>query len=401
MQAGGFKLGLQGQKQLGMGHTGVGFVQDAATLYFNPAGLSFIGSQFCGGANALFPNTSFLDKNTNTITNASSQVFSPFALYGNYKINHRFSFGLGAYTPFGSGVLYPKEWTGRYILTNINMQNVYIQPTLAILLAKNFSIGGGFVYSIGNVILEKDIPLQNSTNNEPAHAKLDGKAKGIGYNLGAYYKGEKFAFGLAYHSKVTMKVNDGKATFSNIPSSLSANFPQKNSFKTQLPLPSELSLGASYKISNRFVTALDFNYTFWKSFDSLGFDYGINSSSLPDSKSPRLYKNSISFKVGVQYDATKNTTIRFGGFCDQTPVKSGYVNPELPDNNKIGLTCGATFRIWERCHIDCSLLYENVFKREQKNIETNLEGTYHTKVLAPGVGITYLFQKRTYKRKRY
>ncbi|HMN32975.1 MAG TPA: outer membrane protein transport protein, partial [Chitinophagaceae bacterium] len=138
-----------------------------------------------------------------------------------------------------------------------------------------------------------------------------------------------------------------------------------------------------------------------KAFDTLGFDYGVNTTSLSDTKSPRLYENAYSLKAGIQYNATKNTTIRVGGFYDQTPVKDGYVSPELPDNNKMGLTCGATFRIWERCHIDCSLLYENVFKRTQKNLETQLEGTFHTKVIAPGVGITYLFQKRTYKRKRY
>ncbi len=399
--AGGFKLGLQGQKQLGMGHTGVGFVQDAATIYFNPAGMSFIGSQFCGGFNALIPNTSYFDLNTNLVTNTATQVFTPFALYGNAKINNRFSLGIGAYTPFGSGVLYPKEWIGRYILTSIDMQNIYIQPSLAIKLSNNFSVGGGFVYSKGSVTLERDLPIQSANNQSQPHAVLNGKASGIGYNLGAYFKGHKVALGIAYHSKVNMQVKNGTARFLNIPNSLSQNFPEKNTFTTKLPLPSELAIGASYKLSKRTIAALDFNYTFWKSFDSLGFDYGVNTASLSDTKSPKLYKNAYSFKVGIQYDATKNTTLRLGGFCDQTPVKDGYVSPELPDNNKMGLTCGATFRVWERCHIDCSLLYENVFKRTQKNLETQLEGTYHTKVLAPGIGITYLFQKRTYKRKRY
>ncbi|KXK42154.1 MAG: outer membrane protein transport protein [Chitinophagaceae bacterium] len=399
--AGGFKLGLQGQKQLGMGHTGVGFAQDAAIIYFNPAGMSFVGSQFCGGVNALFPNTSYFDISTNNVTKATSQVFTPFALYGNIKINKTFNFGMAAYTPFGSGVLYPKEWIGRYILTSIDLQSVYLQPTLSIKLTNNFSIGGGFVYSIGNVNIEKDLPIQSATQDFQAHAKLNGKANGIGYNVGAYLNTKKAAFGIAYHSRVNMEVKDGKANFTNIPASLSANFPSTNTFKSKLPLPSEIAIGASYNLSKRTTAAFDFNYTFWKAFDTLGYDYGVNTTSLSDTKSPRLYENAYSLKAGIQYDATKNTTIRVGGFYDQTPVKDGYVSPELPDNNKMGLTCGATFRIWERCHIDCSLLYENVFKRTQKNLETQLEGTFHTKVIAPGVGITYLFQKRTYKRKRY
>ena len=41
LYAGGFQLNLQGSRQLGMGHTGTGLVYDAATLFFNPGGMSF------------------------------------------------------------------------------------------------------------------------------------------------------------------------------------------------------------------------------------------------------------------------------------------------------------------------------------------------------------------------
>jgi len=399
--AGGFKLGLQGQKQLGMGHTGVGFAQDATTLYFNPAGLSFVSPQLNVGLFALIPNTSFLDKNTNSITHAVSQVFTPFSAYGNIKLTKKINFGFGAYTPFGSGLLYPYEWTGRYILHSINLQTIFLQPTLSYRISDAFSIGAGFVYGFGHVTLEKDLPIQSAVTNDIAHAKLNGKGSGIGFNAGAYYKGEKVHLGLTYHSKVVMKVKNGDAIFTNIPSSTSSNFPTGNTFNASLPLPSEIAAGTSFKISKKTRVALDLNYTFWQSFDSLGFDYKMNTAALSDAKSPRLYKNAVSVKLGLQHEATKNMIIRVGGFYDQTPVQDGYVEPELPDNNKIGLTCGATFKIYERCHIDCSLLYENVAKRSQRNHETGLEGTFQTKVIAPGVGITYLLQKRTYKRKRY
>jgi long-chain fatty acid transport protein len=400
-KAGGFKIGLQGQKQAGMGHAGVGFAQDAATIYFNPAGMSFVGSQFNGGFFALMPSTSFLDKNTNTITEAVNQVFTPFAAYGNFKLSKRVNFGMGAYTPFGSGVLYPHDWTGRYILHSIDLQTVFLQPTLSLRISDKFSIGGGFVYSFGKVTLEKDLPLQSMANAEMPHAMLDGKGKGTGYNLGAYIKGDKVNFGITYHSRVTMKVNDGSAVFYNIPTSLAGNFPAGNTFNASLPLPSELAIGSSFKISKRTRAAIDLNYTFWKSFDSLGFDYKINTAALSDAKSPRLYENAYSIKAGLQHNATKNTTLRLGAWYDQTPVKDGYVAPELPDNNKVGLTCGATFKIYERFHIDCSIVYESIAKRTQINKETGLNGTFQTRVIAPGVGITYLFQKRTYKRKRY
>ena len=401
LQAGGFKIGLQGQKQLGMGHTGVGFAQDAATIYFNPAGMSFVSSQLNGSLFALVPNTSFLDKNTNTITNSVAQVFTPFSVFGQIKLSSRINFGIGAYTPFGSGVLYPSDWTGRYILNKIELQTVFIQPTLSLRLSKHLSLGAGFIYSVGHVEINKDLPIQSNATSYTGNANLYGKAKGVGMNAGLYIKTDKINLGVAYHSKVNMKVDKGQATFTNIPTALASSFPANNTFTSTLALPSELAIGTSFHLSRRTVMALDFNYTYWKSYDSLGFDYAENTSTLTDAKSARLYKNAYAFRAGLQYNASKKTIFRVGAFYDKTPIKDGYVSPELPDNDKIGVSAGLTFNVWERCHIDFSFLYENVKSRTQKNIESGLDGTFKTKAIAPGVGVSYLLQKRKIKIKRY
>lgn len=392
--AGGFKIGLQGQKQIGMAHTGVGFAQDAATIYFNPAGMSFVGSQLNLSGNALIPSTSFLDSKTNLITNATTQVFTPFSFYGNFKLSKRVNFGLGVYTPFGSGVSYPTDWSGRYILNKIQLQNVFIQPTLSIRLTEHLSIGGGVALSQGNVILEKDLPLVSDSGKNVAHAKLDGKAKGIGFNVGAYYKAsDRMSWGVTYHSKVVMKVDKGNATFTNIPAALASSFPEANTFTTELPLPSEWAFGFSYRLTHRLMLAVDANFTQWKSFDSLGFDYGVNSASLTDSKSPRLYKNTSCVRVGLQLKANRNLTFRSGVFYDQTPIKNGYVSPDLPDNDKIGVTGGMSAKLDDHFSLDLSVLYENVIAREQTNIESGLSGTFQTHAISVGAGLNYKFGK--------
>ena len=123
-----------------MAHTGIGLAQDAATLYFNPAGLSFVGNQVNVGVSGIMPRVQFLDANTNISTYADNQFFTPFSLYANYHLgNSPITLGLGIYTPFGSGVKYPTNWTGRYVLTNINLQAVYFQPTAAFKISDNIS----------------------------------------------------------------------------------------------------------------------------------------------------------------------------------------------------------------------------------------------------------------------
>ncbi len=396
--AGGFKIGLQGQKQIGMAHVGIGLVQDAATVYFNPAGLSFIDNQVNAGVSIIVPRTQFLDANTNISTYAVNQAFSPFSLYASYALpNTPLSVGLGIYTPFGSGIKYPTNWTGRFVLTDISLQAVYFQPTIAYKVSDNLSLGAGFVYSSGGVILEKQIPLQSAGAGAEAGAALDGHANGWGYNLGAYFKaGENFSGGITYHSRVDMKVDDGTASFTNIPTGLAGSFPN-TTFDTELPLPSELGVGVAYKLNKDLLLAVDMNYTFWNSFQSLGFDYQDNTDKLTDDVSPRNYENALAVRAGMQWCPTKRLALRTGIFYDQTPVQDEYVNPELPDNDKLGVTLGFSYWLEDRFSIDASLMYEDVARRKTLNTETQIHGTYGTKAIIPGIGLNYLFGKKVEK----
>lgn len=396
-QAGGFKVGLQGQKQIGMAHIGIGFAQDASVIYFNPAAMPFVENQIGFGISALVPRTQFLDARTNISYNAVNQTFTPFSLYANYKIkNTPLNVGLGIYTPFGSGIRYQNDWTGRFVLTNIELQTVFFQPTVACKISDNFSLAASAIYAAGNMLLEKNIPLQ--TPNQEGHAALSGKADGWGFSVASFFKLNKaFSGGITYHSKVRMRVDHGSAQFSNIPGSLSSSFPN-TTFSSELPLPSELGMGFAHKLHKDFTLALDLNYTFWNSYKYLQFDYADNTSVLTDDPSFRNYENAFAIRFGGQYEVNSRFSLRAGAFYDQTPVQNGYVAPELPDNDKTGFSLGTTIWLENRISLDASLMYEDVARRSDTNIESNLAGTYKTKVIIPGIGINYLFNKKVQNR---
>jgi long-chain fatty acid transport protein len=391
--AGGFKIGLQGQKQIGMGHVGVGLALDASSVYFNPGALAFTPNNFTFGVTALIPHTQYLDSSTQIKTNTINQTFTPFELYASYGITKKIVAGIGIYTPFGSGVSYPTGWTGRAVLNKISLQAIYFQPTISYKISNHFSAGIGFVYSTGNVELSKDIPLQTIGDTAWGNANLIGNASGMGFNTGLYFTKNKLSAGLVYHSKVAMSVTKGNATFTHIPYTAAAYFPN-TTFTTSLPLPSEISIGAAYKLNTKLQLAADINYTFWQSFDSLGFNYATNTLKLTDDKSARLYKNAMAIRLGTQYFYNYKTTMRAGVFYDATPTQVGYVSPELPDANKMGLTAGVSYKITNALSIDASLLLENVQARGGKNIESNLTGTFATKAVGFGVGASYNFNKQ-------
>jgi long-chain fatty acid transport protein len=386
----GFQVNLQGQKQQGMGGAGTAFMQDASALFFNPGGSSFVhDNSIIAGVTPTFARGAFLDATSNVVSRTNSPVSTPFAAYGLFEIkdSSKLKIGLAIYTPFGSTVQWEDGWTGRFALTRLELRAIFFQPTVSYRINNKLGIGAGFVYANGKVNLQKDIPIIDASGNY-AHAELNGKASGFGFNAGVYFEPIKqLNIGLTYRSKVDMAVNDGDATFT-VPSAVATNFPN-GKFKSKLPLPSVTTLGFGLKATDKLNFALDINYVGWKAYDTLSFDYENNTTSLIDTKSARMYKNTFAFRGGAQYQIDSHFAARLGLAYGITPVQNGYVTPETPDANRINYTAGIGYQT-KHLKIDASFLFTHL-KRTDTNTETNLSGTFKTNVIAPGISIGYKF----------
>jgi long-chain fatty acid transport protein len=80
--------------------------------------------------------------------------------------------------------------------------------------------------------------------------------------------------------------------------------------------------------------------------------------------------------------------VRLGGGYGFSPVQNGYVTPETPDKNRAYYTFGWTYRFGENFSMDVSVYYTQI-KRGDRNLETNLAGTFTTKAIAPGFSLVY------------
>ena len=391
MSSQGFQVNLQGQKQQGMGGAGTALMQDAASLFFNPGGASFVhGNSVNLGVTPTIARGAYMDAATNQISRTNSPISTPFAAYGLFELkdSSKLKLGLAVYTPFGSTVQWEDNWTGRFALTRLELRAIFYQPTVSYRINDKIGIGAGFVYASGKVNLQKDIPVIDQNGNY-GHAELNGKASGYGFNAGIYFKPiEKLSIGLTYRSKIDMKVNNGQATF-KVPASLAVNFPD-GKFSSSLPLPNVTTLGFAYNINSKLDVALDINYVGWKAYDTLSFDYENNTTSLIDTKSARMYKNTFAFRGGAQYKINTNFSARFGLAYGITPVQNGYVTPETPDANRINYTAGIGYELGKHLKIDASFLFTHL-ERKDTNLETNLSGTFKTNVCAPGISIGYKF----------
>ena len=404
--ASGYQVLLQGNRQTGIGNNGVSLSPDSYSIFFNPGSLGMMSyNQVTVGSNLIFShNVYWNSEQTNSTYKASTDnpVGTPFHFYGVWGASPSLKFGLGVYTPYGSGVDWGSNWKGEHILQSISLRAIYLQPTASYKLNEFISIGGGFVYAIGNVNLTRGLPLYGD-NIDPS-VELDGSASGIGYNVGLFIKaGNKINIGANYRSKVEMEVTDGDATF-NVPSSLSGLFPD-NKFNATLPLPSVASLGVTYKPNEKYSISTEVNYVGWNAYDSLQFDFKNNTPQIEDSSSPRKYENSWIFKIGAEYFILPQLAVRAGAYYDQTPVQPGYMTPETPDANRLGLTGGLGFRINPNFNIDLSFLFIRGEERTQTlndaleagtvNPDTGeqdvLPGTYQINAFIPGLSVSYNF----------
>lgn len=300
----------------------------------------------------------------------------------------KFIIGLGMYVPFGSTIAYEDDWKGQYLLREMSLKTIFIQPTVAYSVSDKLGIGAGFVLATGEFGLRRGVPVQDSTGGY-GEANLSGAAIGFGFNAGIHWQpNTKWALGLSYRSDVAAKVDEGNAEFDVAPS-LEEYFPSTK-FKAQISLPSVTNLGATYTHENLILSA-EINYIGWKVYDSLVFDFEQNTDKLEDLRSPRHYENSFIFRLGGGYMINESMMVRGGAYYDMTPVQNGYLTPETPDANKIGLTAGFSYTFKNNLALHSALLYIDGAEREDTNLESTFSGTWKARAWSAGIGINYSF----------
>ena len=249
--AGGFRVSLQGVRQLAMAHTSA-HTEDASVTFFNPAGMSFIPAKLsiAAGGFAAKSEVTFQNLSTYESTTTDSPFGTPIYAAVAYKVLDNVSVGFSFSTPFGSTIQWPEEWEGREMVQMMELKGLYFQPMISVKLAPWVSVGGSYIYAKGLVNWDKAVTQLGGTMNIK-----DEKGKGHGFGLGFYLQpSDKLDVSLAYRSPVDMKASNGTATFKTSQALfplLGLNASGQDNFTATLPLVSEYTLGATYRVTPR------------------------------------------------------------------------------------------------------------------------------------------------------
>ena len=391
--AGGFQVNLQGQKQTGMGHVGTGLVLGASSAFFNPGGFAFVDSNHISlGASFIISDMQYLEPYPGTYTTQTiPKIGTPFTIYSAFRIDKlpKLNFGLAVYTPFGSSIQYEDEWKGQFVLREMALRTIYIQPTIGWQVNERIGVGIGYIYGIGSFSLRKGIPAADQ-QGEYGEGLLTGNTNAHGLNVGIHCKlTEQLSFGLNFRPGTKVKEDKGLAEFT-VPAALEEYFPS-TTFSTSITLPSVVSLGWGYQWNEKTLLGLDVNFVMWSAYDTLSFDFHTNTEKLEDIHSPREYNDSYIVRLGGQHILNEKLVLRAGAYYDITPVQDGYITPETPDANKFGLTLGASYSVAKNFNVDVSFLYVEGAKRTDINLETEFGGTWKARAYIPGIALQYNF----------
>ena len=395
--AGGYRVSLQGQRGLAMGHTGVAVVNNAELAFFNPAGLVFLENKINAsvGVSAVFSDVVWQNDEFGQMARTDSPVGTPFYAYFSYKLNEKLSLGLAAYTPYGSTVEWEKDWPGSHLVNDIELAAIYVQALASYKITDNLAVGGGLIYVSGSVNFNRNLnrtlsDLEGNRSNVTIDAS---NVSAFGWSAGVMWSPvDSLRVGVNYRSEILVEAEDGDADFENVPNSPLAPF-SDTQFDATLPLPAELSVGVSYQLNEQWLFAFDYNRTFWGVYESLDLDFA--NPNIPDSVNPREYEDSSNYRFGLQYTANETFTLRAGYYFDGSPVQEGFFAPETPRNDSNNFTGGLSVNITDTVAIDAAFLYSR-FKEIDASYDSYtengqsvpFEGTYKSSAFVPGLGVT-------------
>ncbi|MHA6696641.1 OmpP1/FadL family transporter [Chryseobacterium sp. A321] len=391
--AGGFRVSLQGVKQLAMAHTSA-HVEDASVAFFNPAGIAFIPSKLsvaAGGFGAI-SSVTYQNPNTHESFETDNPIGTPIYAAVAYKPIENLSIGFSFTTPFGSTINWGEEWAGREIVQKMSLKAMFFQPMVAVKLAPWASVGVSYIHATGEVDWDKAVTQLGGSLNIN-----DKKAKGSGYSLGFYLRPtDKLDLSIAYRGPVDMKAENGTATFDISPAlypNLGLNANGEDQFQATLPLVDEYTIGATYQATEKWKISADFNYTGWDKYSSLTLDFanapvGNQPNDPTVLTTPKNFHNTKTFRIGTEYKFNPMIAARAGWYWDEAPYTDENFIPETPSFDSHVFTAGLGLK-FGGLGVDLAGAMSFPKSRVFDNPNTHFAGQAKAKTYYFGLGLNY------------
>jgi len=398
----GFGVYEQGACMMGRGGAGVADpCPDGSGIFFNPAALSLDAKVITFGGVVINPKGSFTDtSNTSmkgTVSTLNNKYYPVPNIYMSLPFAKKYAFGVGVFAPYGLTTDWPVKSQGRYVGYKSVLQGLYIQPTFAVKLHENMSVGVGVDVTYLNVELNKRADLSTemlpngatfaalgvAAGTDFADIQLKGHTLSYGYHVGAVFKvNDRFSIGLRYLGSQKVDVTEGMINTTQIPAVKPDGTPytmpialpgipvgtpmdalvasqfasggrlSDQTAMTMVPMPAQFVAGVAIKASRTVKLFFDYQFTNWSAFDTLKID-----GQYLDSEIPENYRNVNGFRMGTEIGLREKSQFRAGLNVHGPAAPDQTVTPNLPEGSRRELTLGFGSSLSKALRLDLSYMY--------------------------------------------
>jgi long-chain fatty acid transport protein len=423
----------QSAAAMGQAAAVVAQASEPSALFYNPAAACLLpGTQMDVTLNGLVQQSTFIpieeDTQPDRASTSASEAPIPIpAFHLTHQANDRFMLGLGINTPYGSATDWSSTWDGRYYAGYTGLKSVYAAPTLGYRLTDRLSLGAALLAVWSEATVEKAInaplvfaaaapelaPAYMGGASSPTNdiqTRIQGDDWGFGTRLGLHWQlSDCWTVGAAYQSEVSLDPA-GRATYTipeyddadfgrEVGSGATANqlapvlFPDSD-IETHITLPATLTGGVAFAILGGLRLETDLTWTGWSSYDSLNVTYAsLAGESNATSSTPKLWKDTLTFRIGAQYPLGDRFVYRVGYAFDESPIPDDTRDPSLPGADRHDLTTGIGYGYgsWE---FDAAYLYAMISdspSEQDSAMNGDLSGSYEASAHVLAVGVTHRF----------
>lgn len=357
---GAFEVLQQGARASGQAEAFSAQADDASAIWYNPAGLTQLdGTNISAGGYIVVPDEHFkgtLGESSNHLVSLLPHVYAEtdFGL-------ERFRFGLGISNVFGLREDWGQSGPLADVFTRGHLYTMNIQPTVAYKVNEELSVGVGMNVYYASLDLERHQPL-GAPPAPVGYFRSHGTDTAIGVSPAVMWKvDERNTFAAFYHSPVTLDIS-GQADITG------RGFPAigPSHITAPLHLPQIAGIGYAFRPVPQWKIEADVVYSNWHTLEELR----IHSPSrvFNNGVIPAKFHDTWSFRLGTQYDLTKNWAVRTGYAYGNSAAPQETFAPIVPDANYHLFSAGLGYSAGD-WSIDAAYLF---ILRETRNISNSV-----------------------------
>jgi long-chain fatty acid transport protein len=404
--AAGFALLEQNASGLGNAYAGsAAVVEDASTIFFNPAGMTLLpGAQVVLAGAGIDLSAKFSGTATNNFPiplgsgqggDAGSWSVVP-SFYLAAPIGEKLALGVGVSVPFGLKTEYDDNWVGRYQGIKSDVKTINVNPSIAYRITPTISLGAGVNWQ------RVDAELTNAAFLGLAgegRSKLKADDDAWGWNVGALFElAPDMRVGISYRSAIKYSLSGDVTTTTAAGATVPAGtFPAQADVK----LPDNVLLSVTQIYGNKWQLLGDVQFTHWSTLDTINVVSTTNG--VVRDRLDFNFENSWRIALGLNYFLDEKWTLKGGLAWDQSPVRDDTRTVRLPDNDRYWLSLGVKYKFLPRAALDIG--YSHLFVKDAdinhtralsaqpplSAFSTTVAGSYEGSVDIVGVQLTWTF----------